>query len=98
MKGICVCSASPGAPGPPGEPFISRYGSAITIHWSSGDPGKGPITRYVIEARPSGTAHALHLPHVRGCDHSPARPQRHGEITPVCKMGSCLVGGLCSVH
>ncbi|NXH50445.1 SDK2 protein, partial [Dicaeum eximium] len=41
------------APGPPGEPFISRYGSAITIHWSSGDPGQGPITRYVIEARPS---------------------------------------------
>ncbi|KAF1571309.1 Protein sidekick-2, partial [Eudyptes moseleyi] len=42
-----------GAPGPPGEPFISRYGSAITIHWASGDPGQGPITRYVIEARPS---------------------------------------------
>ncbi|KAM9371192.1 protein sidekick-2 [Phaethornis superciliosus] len=42
-----------GAPGPPGEPFISRYGSAITIHWLSGDPGQGPITRYVIEARPS---------------------------------------------
>ncbi|XP_042721209.1 protein sidekick-2 isoform X2 [Lagopus leucura] len=42
-----------GAPGPPGEPFISRYGSAITIHWTSGDPGQGPITRYVIEARPS---------------------------------------------
>ncbi|XP_064323092.1 protein sidekick-2 isoform X2 [Phalacrocorax carbo] len=42
-----------GAPGPPGEPFISRYGLAITIHWSSGDPGQGPITRYVIEARPS---------------------------------------------
>ncbi|XP_035198393.1 protein sidekick-2 isoform X2 [Oxyura jamaicensis] len=42
-----------GAPGPPGEPFISRYGSAITIHWSSGDPGQGPITRYVLEARPS---------------------------------------------
>lgn len=50
---------SSGAPGPPGEPFISRYGSAITIHWSSGDPGQGPITRYVIEARPSGTR-ALH--------------------------------------
>lgn len=32
-----------------------RYSSAIAIHWSSGDPGKGPITRYVIEARPSGT-------------------------------------------
>uniref|UniRef100_A0A8C1ZRX6 Sidekick cell adhesion molecule 2a n=1 Tax=Cyprinus carpio TaxID=7962 RepID=A0A8C1ZRX6_CYPCA len=42
-----------GAPGPPGEPFISRYGSALTLHWSSGDPGRAPITRYVIEARPS---------------------------------------------
>lgn len=58
---------SPGAPGPPGEPFISRYGSAITIHWSSGDPGQGPITRYVIEARPSGTAAASALhPHLGG--------------------------------
>lgn len=43
-----------GAPGPPGEPFISRYGSALTIHWANGDPGRAPITRYVIEARPSG--------------------------------------------
>jgi len=43
-----------GAPGPPGEPYISRYGSALTIHWSSGDPGRAPISRYVIEARPSG--------------------------------------------
>ncbi|XP_034050564.1 protein sidekick-2 [Thalassophryne amazonica] len=42
-----------GAPGPPGEPFITRYGSALTIHWASGDPGRAPITRYVIEARPS---------------------------------------------
>uniref|UniRef100_A0A672MFG4 Sidekick cell adhesion molecule 2 n=1 Tax=Sinocyclocheilus grahami TaxID=75366 RepID=A0A672MFG4_SINGR len=42
-----------GAPGPPGEPFISRYGTALTLHWSSGDPGRAPITRYVIEARPS---------------------------------------------
>ncbi|KAM4664358.1 protein sidekick-2 [Discoglossus pictus] len=42
-----------GAPGPPGEPYISRYSSVITIHWSSGDPGKSPITRYIIEARPS---------------------------------------------
>ncbi|CAB1313298.1 unnamed protein product, partial [Coregonus sp. 'balchen'] len=24
-----------GAPGPPGEPFISRYGSALTIHWAN---------------------------------------------------------------
>ncbi|XP_023672749.2 protein sidekick-2 isoform X2 [Paramormyrops kingsleyae] len=42
-----------GAPGPPGDPFISRYGAALTIHWTSGDPGRAPITRYVIEARPS---------------------------------------------
>lgn len=49
----CVCA---GAPGPPGVPIIVRYSSAIAIHWSSGDPGKGPITRYVLEARPSGTS------------------------------------------
>ncbi|XP_051926661.1 protein sidekick-2 isoform X2 [Hippocampus zosterae] len=42
-----------GSPGPPGDPFITRYGSALTIHWTSGDPGRAPITRYVIEARPS---------------------------------------------
>lgn len=56
---LCVSLAHPvlfaGAPGPPGVPIIVRYSSAIAIHWSSGDPGKGPITRYVIEARPSGT-------------------------------------------
>uniref|UniRef100_A0A673JFQ7 Protein sidekick-2-like n=1 Tax=Sinocyclocheilus rhinocerous TaxID=307959 RepID=A0A673JFQ7_9TELE len=34
-------------------PFISSYGTALTLHWSSGDPGRAPITRYVIEARPS---------------------------------------------
>uniref|UniRef100_A0AAY4BJX0 Protein sidekick-2-like n=1 Tax=Denticeps clupeoides TaxID=299321 RepID=A0AAY4BJX0_9TELE len=39
--------------GPPGEPFISRYGTVLTLHWTSGDPGRSPITRYVIEARPS---------------------------------------------
>lgn len=43
-----------GAPGPPGEPFISRYGTALTLHWTSGDQGRAPVTRYVIEARPSG--------------------------------------------
>ncbi|KAK7919239.1 hypothetical protein WMY93_010523 [Mugilogobius chulae] len=41
------------SPGPPGEPYITRHGSALTIQWSSGDPGRAPITRYVIEARPS---------------------------------------------
>uniref|UniRef100_G3P9R9 Sidekick cell adhesion molecule 2a n=1 Tax=Gasterosteus aculeatus aculeatus TaxID=481459 RepID=G3P9R9_GASAC len=42
-----------GSPGPPGEPFISRYGTALTLHWTSGDQGRAPITRYVIEARSS---------------------------------------------
>lgn len=55
----CVLLA--GAPGPPGVPIIVRYSSAIAIHWSSGDPGKGPVTRYVIEARPSGTRPAVPL-------------------------------------
>ncbi|KAJ8251409.1 hypothetical protein GJAV_G00221030 [Gymnothorax javanicus] len=42
-----------GAPGPPGEPFISRSSNSISLHWSNGDPGRAPITHYVIEARPS---------------------------------------------
>uniref|UniRef100_A0A8C6TZX2 Sidekick cell adhesion molecule 2a n=1 Tax=Neogobius melanostomus TaxID=47308 RepID=A0A8C6TZX2_9GOBI len=42
-----------GAPGPPGEPFIARHGAALTLHWTSGDQGRAPISRYVIEARPS---------------------------------------------
>ncbi|KAJ8283487.1 hypothetical protein COCON_G00023370 [Conger conger] len=45
--------SSPRSPRAPGEPFISRYGTALTIHWANGDPGRAPITRYVIEARPS---------------------------------------------
>lgn len=49
-----------GAPGPPGEPYITRYSSALTIHWTSGDPGRAPITRYVIEARPSGGSRHKH--------------------------------------
>ena len=51
---LAHCVLFTGAPGPPGVPIIVRYSSAIAIHWSSGDPGKGPVTRYVIEARPSG--------------------------------------------
>lgn len=50
----CLTLTLLGAPGPPGEPFISRYGAALTLHWTSGDQGRAPITRYVIEARPSG--------------------------------------------
>lgn len=51
---ICRFCPQQGAPGPPGEPFISRYGTALTLHWTSGDQGRAPVTRYVIEARPSG--------------------------------------------
>lgn len=54
MHPLTHCVPFTGAPGPPGVPIIVRYSSAIAIHWSSGDPGKGPITRYIIEARPSG--------------------------------------------
>lgn len=50
----CAHLSSQGAPGPPGEPFIARHGAALTLHWTSGDQGRAPITRYVIEARPSG--------------------------------------------
>lgn len=54
-------SSTQGAPGPPGEPFISRHGAALTLHWTSGDQGRSPITRYVIEARPSGERLTLRL-------------------------------------
>uniref|UniRef100_A0A8C6MIQ1 Sidekick cell adhesion molecule 2 n=1 Tax=Nothobranchius furzeri TaxID=105023 RepID=A0A8C6MIQ1_NOTFU len=40
-------------PGEGTQPFISRHGGALTLHWTSGDHGRAPITRYVIEARPS---------------------------------------------
>uniref|UniRef100_A0A4W6E2G0 Sidekick cell adhesion molecule 2 n=1 Tax=Lates calcarifer TaxID=8187 RepID=A0A4W6E2G0_LATCA len=30
-----------------------REFKSLTIHWTAGDPGRAPITRYVIEARPS---------------------------------------------
>uniref|UniRef100_A0A673YUA9 Sidekick cell adhesion molecule 2 n=2 Tax=Salmoninae TaxID=504568 RepID=A0A673YUA9_SALTR len=53
MEANITTGPGEGAPGPPGEPFISWYGTALTLHWTSGDPGRAPITRYVIEARPS---------------------------------------------
>uniref|UniRef100_A0A4W3K1G6 Sidekick cell adhesion molecule 1 n=1 Tax=Callorhinchus milii TaxID=7868 RepID=A0A4W3K1G6_CALMI len=42
-----------GSPGPPLEPAITETASALTVRWAQGDPGVGPITGYVIEARPS---------------------------------------------
>ena len=78
---VCVCVCT-GAPGPPGVPIIVRYSSAIAIHWSSGDPGKGPITRYVLEARPSGTftrAEAAGGHRMTGCLCS-ARGKRGGPL------------------
>nr|XP_015215986.1 PREDICTED: protein sidekick-1 isoform X1 [Lepisosteus oculatus]XP_015215987.1 PREDICTED: protein sidekick-1 isoform X1 [Lepisosteus oculatus] len=42
-----------GSPSSPLETSITKSGSTLTIHWSAGDPGAGPVTGYVIEARPS---------------------------------------------
>ncbi|XP_078096275.1 protein sidekick-1 [Mustelus asterias] len=42
-----------GSPGPPLNPSISETGSTLTIHWTQGLLGAGPLKGYVIEARPS---------------------------------------------
>ncbi|KAG7459979.1 hypothetical protein MATL_G00216340 [Megalops atlanticus] len=42
-----------GSPGPPREMSVTKSASSITINWSAGDTGAGPVTGYVIEARPS---------------------------------------------
>uniref|UniRef100_H3B6J6 Sidekick cell adhesion molecule 1 n=1 Tax=Latimeria chalumnae TaxID=7897 RepID=H3B6J6_LATCH len=42
-----------GAPGSPGEIFVSKSSSGLTIQWAEGASGDGPTTGYIIEARPS---------------------------------------------
>ncbi|XP_030646363.1 LOW QUALITY PROTEIN: protein sidekick-1 [Chanos chanos] len=42
-----------GSPGSPVQATVTKSGSALTVHWLPGDTGKGQITGYVIEARPS---------------------------------------------
>ncbi|XP_036384090.1 protein sidekick-1 isoform X2 [Megalops cyprinoides] len=42
-----------GSPGAPIQTSITKSSSALTIHWSAGDTGAGPVKAYVIEARPS---------------------------------------------
>ncbi|XP_048465695.1 protein sidekick-1 [Rhincodon typus] len=42
-----------GSPGPPLNPSISETASTLTVHWTQGLLGAGPIQSYVIEARPS---------------------------------------------
>uniref|UniRef100_A0A8C9R8X8 Sidekick cell adhesion molecule 1 n=1 Tax=Scleropages formosus TaxID=113540 RepID=A0A8C9R8X8_SCLFO len=42
-----------GSPGSPKETSVTKSSSSLTIHWSQGDTGTGPVTGYVIEARPS---------------------------------------------
>ncbi|XP_072415393.1 protein sidekick-1 isoform X1 [Chiloscyllium punctatum] len=42
-----------GSPGPPLNPSISETASTLTVHWTQGLLGAGPIQGYVIEARPS---------------------------------------------
>uniref|UniRef100_A0A6Q2Y236 Sidekick cell adhesion molecule 1a n=1 Tax=Esox lucius TaxID=8010 RepID=A0A6Q2Y236_ESOLU len=42
-----------GTPGSPMEMSITKSSTALTLHWSEGDAGAGPVIGYVIEARPS---------------------------------------------
>ncbi|KAJ8372867.1 hypothetical protein AAFF_G00276400 [Aldrovandia affinis] len=42
-----------GSPGSPIQTSITKSSSSLTIHWSSGDTGAGPVIGYVVEARPS---------------------------------------------
>uniref|UniRef100_A0AAZ3R1H5 Fibronectin type-III domain-containing protein n=1 Tax=Oncorhynchus tshawytscha TaxID=74940 RepID=A0AAZ3R1H5_ONCTS len=51
----CNVTSQPlqGTPGSPMEMSVTKSSSALTIHWSEGDAGAGPVIGYIIEARPS---------------------------------------------
>ncbi|XP_078728944.1 protein sidekick-2 [Lampetra fluviatilis] len=53
VDGNVTTGPGKGAPGPPGEPSVTRSGGSIVVHWTAGEPGDGPITGYVIETRAS---------------------------------------------
>ncbi|XP_075890891.1 protein sidekick-1-like isoform X2 [Nelusetta ayraudi] len=42
-----------GSPGSPMDMSITKTSSALTIHWSEGDAGGGPVTGFVVETRAS---------------------------------------------
>ncbi|CAL8330871.1 unnamed protein product [Merluccius merluccius] len=42
-----------GTPGSPMGMSITKSSSALALHWSEGEAGAGPISGYVVEARPS---------------------------------------------
>uniref|UniRef100_A0A672KH47 Protein sidekick-1-like n=1 Tax=Sinocyclocheilus grahami TaxID=75366 RepID=A0A672KH47_SINGR len=42
-----------GSPGSPLQTSVTKSASALTLHWSEGAEGAGPVTGYVIETRPS---------------------------------------------
>ncbi|CAL8330915.1 unnamed protein product [Lota lota] len=42
-----------GTPGSPMGMSISKSSSSLALHWSEGEAGAGPISGYVVEARPS---------------------------------------------
>ncbi|XP_052447789.1 protein sidekick-1-like [Carassius gibelio] len=42
-----------GSPGSPLQTSVTKSASALMLHWSPGAEGAGPVTGYVIEARPS---------------------------------------------
>ncbi|KAJ8251126.1 hypothetical protein GJAV_G00217560, partial [Gymnothorax javanicus] len=69
-----------GSPGSPKLMSITKSSSDLTFHWAAGDTGAGPVTSYVIEARPSdegswdefakhlppsSTSHSISLDHLR---------------------------------
>ncbi|KAJ8246101.1 hypothetical protein GJAV_G00263660, partial [Gymnothorax javanicus] len=53
LEGNITAGPVGGTPGSPVQTSITKASSVLTIHWSPGDAGAGPITGYVIEARPS---------------------------------------------
>ncbi|XP_076865315.1 protein sidekick-1 isoform X2 [Brachyhypopomus gauderio] len=42
-----------GSPGSPLKISITKSGATLTVHWTPGEGGAGPVTGYAIEARPS---------------------------------------------
>ncbi|XP_039630055.1 protein sidekick-1 isoform X2 [Polypterus senegalus] len=53
LEANITAGPSDGSPGSPLNPSITKSTSSLTIRWSAGDAGAGPITGYVIETRPS---------------------------------------------
>ncbi|XP_058645547.1 protein sidekick-1 isoform X2 [Onychostoma macrolepis] len=53
LEANITAGAVEGSPGSPLQTSVTKSASALTLHWSEGAEGAGPVTGYVIEARPS---------------------------------------------